>query len=148
MCVTTWLECKIAEGSGNAKIKRLNLGSVLEKLKSVKDKLIQWSVASDSWQPDVDWKEERASLLRRVGDWREALRSLSRHRTALIEITDSLKDKADIIKAEWRKHRDRIRAWTAGKRCASPCRRWRVTTFGRSQRKTPLPVSISCTRST
>ena len=115
MCVTKWLEEKIKDATGHKKLERLDLPVLSSKLATCKKALLEWRANSDQWPNDVNWVDERAGLRRRVDDWREAIRTLCRRRTALDEIVDIMEKERNIAKIESRKQRDRARSWLTSK---------------------------------
>ena len=113
--IHSWLENVIRDSGKEKGIARLNLASCASKLASASKGIDDWRVASDSWDADIVWDDQRRQLQRLVVDWRAAVRAFDRHRSAVNDVLVKTRKAQKDAKVEWRKVRDNFRRWLTGR---------------------------------
>ena len=111
MPVTEWLASKVVEYGEDPKIARLGLPKIRDRLKKCEDALKQHRASLSQWDYPVDFTAEKAQLNTFVSQWHEAVSSFKLHVSSLQLVTQKRAADILILQREWRKVRDRLRAF-------------------------------------
>ena len=114
--VEIWLGGVMTTHANDKRITRLKLDAVKSKLQAASTALEDWRKASDSWNDDTVWEDERASLKAKVDNWQVALRMLDRHKAAMDDVITAHSKAKVAAKTEFRKVRDSYRRWLVGRK--------------------------------
>ncbi|CAK0851317.1 unnamed protein product [Prorocentrum cordatum] len=76
--------------------------------------------STESWEEGLDFAAERASILKKVEEWREQVRRFRRHESALQGVIDRKGVEREKAQRDWRGVRDKIRQFLANRGLPDP----------------------------